>query len=100
MKRKFSFERLYKLAKTVVIIATVVFLLLASLFTYHFYFLAEKQYEDCVVNTGSSYCLIHFESGDKMVDVWTLAILTPTVFFGGVKLFQYLFPRTEEEKNS
>ena len=110
MKRKFSSKRLYKLLKTIIIIVSVLSLIIGTFNLWTFgkngpgYL--ERGLAQCQesFNTDSHLsCSVYvwefYNNWKRKGNIFTgLGIILPIVFYGGTRLFKYLFP--EEPKNS
>ncbi len=101
IKREFSKERLYKLTKRVVIIVTVVSVLLSIVNYYQIWKgdqdlrLCEQKYSynlDARVKCGEVPALTMRLAEENSNTLLTIALVLPIVFFGGERLYKYLFP--------
>lgn len=114
--REFSSRRLYRLIKRLVIGITILTVLYFGLALYVYNFELNQMYK---LNLG--YCggfpqpgagdlawKYYGECADKadaIIDFWTnsvifspiIAIILPSIFFGGLGIYRYLFPRNKAE---
>jgi len=112
-KRKLDTKRLYDLVKTIVIVITSFYLLLALYNSYYEinspYSLKEcfnqcdetwpKDYESTrdIWQSCNKNCLtLSVEQGKDTKISWMIALGLPALFFGGTWLFNYLFPKKKK----
>jgi len=107
-KRKFSGKRLYRLSKRIVIIASVLSGILAagSYYSIQSNNLLYEYQEICSEYPKGSAnhldCMIvGFEAISDIQNIfyraYIIAVILPTIFFGGTWLYRYLFPVQEEK---
>lgn len=93
--RKFRGDRLYKIAKIVVVLLTIYFAFNA-IDSYSGLGTAQMARESCAPNEYYTQCLknsliILSNIENSIRNNTFIAILLPVVFFGGTALYQYLF---------
>lgn len=109
MKRKFQSDRLHKILKIIVNVVAGVSLLFAIYGSINYdkntIFYLDKFSECFKKEVNMEICGVYVDGmsnfQDSVRNFWLVGILLPIAFYGGGKLFNYLFPRdvnTEEVK--
>jgi hypothetical protein len=100
-KRKFRGDRLYKVAKIIVVLLTIYFA--ADIANAYFRKIRVEKAKDSCKDTGYTECIrlnymILSNIEDDIRKNTYVAIFLPLVFFGGKKLFEYIFPSSQKNE--
>lgn len=102
-ERKFRVDKLYKLTKIIVIITSSLLLLHAFQGSWLFQIIDTTWANDLCKNQTDGFCKLSAldelqKARQYEFKIIALVILIPVLFFGGTKLFKYLFPLVKENK--
>ena len=104
-KRKFSGKRLYKVAKTLVLLISISFLIVGLIrwsgFASQSTTLTQR-WEACNNAIGSYDCPSYLNQittrENTIAILFAIGILLPIIFFGGTRLYKYIFPVETKKK--